>query len=130
MVGVRKIGKRLVYLIAALALVGSIVNWLTLDVKAAPGDQNDWHYVGNPEFSAGAIYFTSLVFNGDTPYIAYRDSGNGDKATVMKLNGSDWVPVGEPGFTADAAWFTSLAFHNGEPYLAFADQGDGLKPRL
>jgi hypothetical protein len=44
-----------------------------------------WVTVGSAGFSADDADYTSLVFSDGTPYVAYRDGGNGDKATVMKF---------------------------------------------
>ena len=54
-----------------------------------------WQQVGAPDFASGAS--TSLAVYGGTPYVAYRDSSNGGKATLMKFNGTAWEPVGAAG---------------------------------
>jgi hypothetical protein len=42
--------------------------------------------VGNAGFSAGATWFTSLALDSSgTPYVAYPESANGNKASVMKF---------------------------------------------
>ena len=80
-----------------------------------------WAPVGSAGFSAGIANYTSLSFAPDgTPYVAYRDVGNSNKATVMKYTGSAWapVPVGSTGFSVGAATYTSLSFApDGTPYV-------------
>ena len=82
-----------------------------------------WETVGLPGFSAGSMMYTSLAIdNSGTPYVAYRDSANGAKATVMKFNGTSWELVGSAGFSEGQAEDISLAIDdNGTPYLAYRD---------
>ena len=89
---------------------------------------NTWEAVGSPGFSAaGGAYYTSLyVYNG-TPYVAYEDGANGNKATVMKYNGTTWQAVGSPGFSAGVVYYTSLQVYNGIPYVAYTDYGNGTR---
>jgi hypothetical protein len=93
-------------------------------------DGSDWVTVGAAGFGARYTYNTTLALDSwDRPYVAYTDGGaggNGDKATVMKYNGSDWVPVGTPGFSAGKASFTSLAVDSsGSVYVAYQDDVNG-----
>jgi len=85
-----------------------------------------WENVGSPGFSAGGtVYSTSLAIdNSGTPYVAYRDQGNGGKATVMKYTNEGWVTVGSAGFSAGQPTFISLAIDNnsGTPYLSYRDE--------
>jgi hypothetical protein len=49
--------------------------------------------VGDPGFSAGEAWDESLdVYNG-TPYVAYQDWANGEKATVMDATQDFRIPV-------------------------------------
>ena len=89
-----------------------------------------WKNVGNAGFSAGQIGYTSLAFNpiNSQPYVAYTDSANSSKATVMKFDGSNWVYVGNEGFSAGEAHCLSLAFSpTGEPYVAYQDLANSYK---
>jgi DNA-binding beta-propeller fold protein YncE len=88
-----------------------------------------WVTVGLPGFSANTATFESLAFSPNgTPYVAYRDAGNGQKATVMEYNGGSWVTVGSAGFSANTATQESLAFSpNGTPYVAYDDFGHSNK---
>lgn len=50
-------------------------------------DGNNWVYLGNRGFSAGAVAQTRMVVDkNSTPYVAYQDIANGNKITVMRYN--------------------------------------------
>ncbi|MBK8550561.1 MAG: hypothetical protein IPL53_05650 [Ignavibacteria bacterium] len=87
--------------------------------------QAQWVNVGTPGFSAGRSTYQSLAFNGSTPYVAYRDQGNGSRTTVMKFDGSNWLNVGSPGFSAGDSYHQSLAFNGSTPYVAYQDDVNG-----
>ncbi|MDE3057337.1 MAG: VCBS repeat-containing protein [Bacteroidota bacterium] len=90
-------------------------------------DGTKWVTVGSAEFSAGEADFTSLAFDGSTPYVAYEDGGNSNKATVMKFDGTSWDTVGTAGFSAGQANYTSLAFDGSTPYVAYEDFANSNK---
>jgi len=83
----------------------------------------DWNVVGTAGFSAGISDYVSQAFAPDgTPYVAYKDTANNGKATVMKYVNGTWSAVGSAGFTAGAANYTSMAFApDGTPYVAYSD---------
>jgi LPXTG-site transpeptidase (sortase) family protein len=83
-----------------------------------------WENVGTPGFSTSSASYTSLAIYNGTPYVAYRDQGNGGKATVMKYTNEGWVTVGLAGFSAGQPTFISLAIDNnsGTPYLSYRDE--------
>ena len=57
-------------------------NWL----KSSPLVYG-WKNVGNAHFSAGEAIYTSLAISpSGQPYVAYFDTGNSGKATVMKFD--------------------------------------------
>lgn len=91
--------------------------------------QKQWFTIGTPGFSAGAVQYTSLgVDQNGIRYVAYTDAANGDKATVMRYDGTNWVAVGNAGFSPAAAHTTSLDLDSkGVPYVAFQDQGNNNK---
>ncbi|MCX6252562.1 MAG: gliding motility-associated C-terminal domain-containing protein [Bacteroidetes bacterium] len=86
-----------------------------------------WRNVGNPGFSAGHAGWTSLAFGpSGEPYVAYQDSVNSRKSTVMRFNGTNWVNVVDPGFSAGEVDYTSLAFSpSGKPYVEYMDHFNG-----
>ena len=48
-----------------------------------------WVTIGSAGFSAGEALFPSIAIDASgTPYVAYQDWGNGERATVMKLDTS------------------------------------------
>ena len=77
-----------------------------------------WEIVGTAGFSAGEADHISLAIYNGTPYVAYLDHINSNKATVMKFNGSNWESVGTAGFSAD---YVSLSIYNGTPYVAVSE---------
>ena len=88
-----------------------------------------WATVGTAGFSADTAYTTSIAIDGSgTPYVAYVDAGDSDRATVMKYNGTSWVTVGTAGFSAGKANYTSIAIDgSGIPYVAYEDAGNSNK---
>lgn len=91
-------------------------------IAATAFTSSGWSIVGGSGFSPGGVAnSTSLAFapNG-APYVAYADTGNGDKATVMKYDAAPWSLVGSTGFSAGSASSPSLAFApDGTPYITF-----------
>lgn len=80
------------------------------------------------EPSSGKANYTVIAAydNGttSTPYIAYSDEDQGNKATVRKLksDGTGWETVGTVGFSAGAVKDISIAFDNtGIPYVVYSD---------
>ncbi len=91
-------------------------------IQNLPVTGNDWVYEGTQGFSGGQAYNESLALDSNNiPYVAYVDSANNFKATVMKYNGTNWVNVGNPGFSLDNASSISLVLDsNNIPYVAYA----------
>jgi hypothetical protein len=86
-----------------------------------------WQSVGNPGFS-GVIQQTISfsIYNG-TPYFAFQDYSDGNRATVMMYNGTSWVNVGYPDFSAESASFLNLYVYNGTAYVAYNDSTNSNK---
>ena len=84
---------------------------------------SSWELVGDEKFSSGSASDIHLALdNNDTLYIVYYDSGNSNKATVMKYDGSSWVAVGTEGFSDGKAYYTDIAFDSSNtPYVCFKD---------
>jgi len=107
----------------------------TLSIDEQPGAtycwQNTnnalWQTVGSAGFSAGSAFYQRIAFLGSTPYVAYRDAGNGGKTTVMRYNGSAWETVGSAGFSAGGADDLSIAFYDSTPYVAYRDAANSSK---
>ena len=91
---------------------------------------NSWETVGTGGVSTGTAYNESLVISptDGTPYLAYEDAANGNKATVMKFNGTSWETVGTGGVSTGGALYESLAIAaDGTPYLAYLNGSNGGK---
>jgi hypothetical protein len=92
--------------------------------KSSPLDYM-WQNVGNAGFSAGGANYTCLAFSPSDgqPYVAYEDSVNSGKLTVMRFDGNNWVIVGNKGFSGGNALYINLVFSpsDHEPYVAYCD---------
>ncbi len=91
---------------------------------------NSWETVGTGGVSTGTAYNESLVISptDGTPYLAYEDAANGNKATVMKFNGTSWEAVGTGVVSTGQALYESLTIAtDGTPYLAYEDYDNGGK---
>ncbi len=80
-----------------------------------------WETVGTKLFSSGQTNFSKIFVYSGVPYVAYQDTTNGRKTTVMKFNGTWWEVVGTPGFSSGNAGSQSLYVYSGIPYVAYAD---------
>ncbi len=89
-----------------------------------------WTYLGGYAGAGGSgggtkvANYTSLVFNGGNPYVAYMDLSDNYLPNLVEWTGS-WAGVGSEGFgTTTKAYYTKLAFNpiNGNPYVSFADE--------
>ena len=66
-----------------------------------------------------------FVFNGTTPYIYYRGTGN--KGNVKKFNGTIWETVGTEDFTPASVDYSRLCFDNGTmPYYIYTNSSNTL----
>ncbi len=108
-----------------------LLSALVLTLLAVPGAwaAGSWQTVGATGFSAGGAIYTSIALDSSgTPYVAYRDVGNSNKATVMKFDGSSWQTVGTAGFSAGVVSYTSIALDSSDtPYVAYQDKGNSSK---
>ncbi|MET4576945.1 hypothetical protein [Ottowia thiooxydans] len=113
-----------------VGLLWLLFAWQVFAAPAQPASDS-WEVVGVPGFSAGPAGFTSLAFGPDgRPYVAFVDTAQGDKASVMRLNidGTAWEAVGGTGFSKGGVYETSLAFGpDGKPYVAYRDGAHGGK---
>ena len=83
--------------------------------------------VGDIGFSDVETKYTSLYVNDGTPYLAFQDGRNGNKATVMTFDGTLWKSVGDAGFSMGSVKDTSLYVDNGILYVAYQDCANGDK---
>jgi len=80
-----------------------------------------WSLVGAKAFSDGEAYDQHVLIVNETPYVAFSDAANGNKASVMKFDGSAWVNVGQAGFTQARSDVISIDTDNGVPWVALED---------
>jgi hypothetical protein len=93
-------------------------------------ESSSWSYVGSSSGnSSGTATYTSIAFDGSTPYIACNDGGAGvNKAIVKKLSAGSFVSVGSAsGITTAASQYNTIKIHSGTPYLATMDVGNSSK---
>ncbi|NDK56529.1 T9SS type A sorting domain-containing protein [Pontibacter fetidus] len=95
----------------------STANW----GKVMKFDGTSWATVGDGYFSSSkAAYATLELDAAGTPYVAYLDVANGDKAKVIKYNGTAWVAVGAESLPGYKVEFIDLALDSqGMPYLYY-----------
>jgi hypothetical protein len=80
-----------------------------------------WTQVGTSISSSGFIV-PDIAFHGSTPYLAYTDGANSDKATVKKYNGTNWVNVGSGAISSGGANSCNIAIDaNGIIYVSYID---------
>ena len=112
-------------------VIASMLATLAMSVQPVPqaAAASVWETVGSAGFSAGKVSYTSLALDASgTPYVAYMDNANSNKASVMKFNGSSWVNVGSAGFSAGQVDDISLALDaSGTPYVAYVDNANSYK---
>ena len=91
--------------------------------------QKVWKNVGAAHFSAGHITDPAMtVDNNGIPYVVFADSSNGNKATVMKYNGTSWMLVGTGGISAGGATACSIKFDRlNNIYVTYADVAQGSR---
>ncbi|WP_298779893.1 LamG-like jellyroll fold domain-containing protein [uncultured Polaribacter sp.] len=102
---------------------------LLIFLFAFTSNAQTWETVGTAGFSAGNASYQSLGLDSSgTPYVAYKDTENSGKTTVMKFNGTSWETVGTAGFSAGGTLHQSLDFDSsGTPYVAYQDYGNSYK---
>jgi hypothetical protein len=91
-----------------------------------------WQPVGIPGFTETYAEYTSIAIDSsDNVYVAYKVLSDGDKARVMKYDGTDWMYVGNqesPAISSGAAMHVDLNINSkDEPYVAFQDRANGYE---
>ncbi len=113
--------------LVVLSFLLTILALCSLAPKAY-ADTPQWQTLGGAGISSGAVVNPATAEHNGTIYVAFTDSANSSKATVMKYNGGSWQTVGSVGFTAGSATFISLAIKSdGTPYIAFNDGANDNK---
>ncbi|MEJ8757762.1 T9SS type A sorting domain-containing protein [Pontibacter sp. H259] len=89
--------------------------------KAMKFDGTSWQTIGQGNFSTGKAIYSSLeVDAAGTPYVAFIDVANGDKASVIKYNGTEWEAIGTESLPGYKVEFADLALDTkGMPYLYY-----------
>lgn len=117
-----------------------VVGTYYFDVEASSGGEtvsdttqvtvdNVWQPLTDSSFSAGAAEYASMVLAASgTPYVAYSDGSNNDKATVRKFNGTSWETVGNSGFSSGSVIDLSIMVApDGTLYAAYGDSDNNNK---
>lgn len=90
--------KNCIVFIAAFSMILGILP-LGSSAFAAPGDPDDWHSVGVPDFANSGSGKPSMAIYDGSPYVAFEDTTQSSEASVMRYNGTSWEYVGTPGFS-------------------------------
>jgi len=106
------------------AKLAAVRKWSNADQFSTDGQ---WLPVGTTGYASDgrADYVSLAVTVSGTPFVAFRDSVNGNKATVRRLaaDGATWQTVGSAGFSDDRVIDTSMLLAAGDvPYVAFVEE--------
>lgn len=110
-------------ILACLLVLGGIPGFNIWGGDRAHAATDTWTALGGAGISAGqAEYISVAVDPQDIPYVAFKDVGNANKATVMKFVNGQWEAVGAPGLSSGEANELFLAIDKqGTPYLTYQD---------
>ncbi len=92
--------------------------------KYDPSNGGSWIQLGTTDLPIFGPGKTPIVIAGDgTPFIAFADYSNSNKATVMKYTGTEWEAVGVPGFTPGSVDYSldMVMDANGILFVSYAD---------
>ncbi len=113
-----------------LSVVGLTTALLVaLAVVGFAGVAQSWHFLGGtPGIVPASVNATTSVAidSNGTPYIAFVDAGNGEKATVMKYTGGAWTTVGSAGFSPGTVNDVQLAITGTTVYALYRNGSGGL----
>ncbi|EKD55691.1 MAG: hypothetical protein ACD_59C00071G0001, partial [uncultured bacterium] len=90
----------------------------------------EWLPVGRGSISDGRNLFSNLAFSGDTPYVAFTDTAQGNRVIVMKFSDGEWKSVGDKGVSTSMAGYTCIDCYDGEPYVVFRDTTAGERMKV
>ena len=87
-------------------------------------NDSTWELVGPSNFSGYTSTNQSIcISDNDSIYVAMSEWPVGEKASVMKFNGTDWIYVGGAGFSDAKATDTDIITINDSIYTSFVDYG-------
>ena len=110
-------------------VIKCFITLLVITCALLPTKGQTWNNVGSAGFTADSSWYSTIAIDaGGTPYVAFADKSNSNKATVRKFDGTNWVLVGSAGFSAGGVEYTCIAIgSDGTPYVAYDDWGNGGK---
>ncbi|MBL7726670.1 MAG: hypothetical protein JNM68_03245, partial [Dinghuibacter sp.] len=72
--------------------------------------------------TTASYYFPMAIDRSGTPYLAYMDSTNNNRPTLLKYDGVNWVKVGTTGFPNNNVTYGAIDMgSDGTPYFAVSD---------
>jgi hypothetical protein len=91
-------------------------------------NSNAWATSGQSDFTTSTGLVSRIAMDGNTPYIAFKDSTALGKATVMTLQNGIWGLVGSAGISAgEIANLELKVATNGTIFIAYSDKSDADK---
>ncbi|TNJ61557.1 hypothetical protein FE784_34350 [Paenibacillus hemerocallicola] len=87
---------------------------------------SDWVQVGTPGDMSNAYYLDFVLSDSGIPYIAYRDTQDSYKMTLLKYTNDTWSKVDSTNPPKGGRPQFSLSIHNETPYVVVSDD----EPRL
>ena len=92
---------------------------------------SSWEVVGTQRHSSATNHsgsrYPSIDFNGNELILGYKDVNNGNKISVVKLNGANWTHLGLPGFTSGIPQDRSISIIVGSLFVGYSDQSNSHK---
>ena len=96
-----------------------------INVKAqtwSPMGPDDSYTLPNVEYPSMSLSSTN------SPYVVFKDTKNGGKASVLKANGTLWSNLGTPAFSSGAVYNTDIALTSSDvPYVVYMDASNSYK---
>lgn len=89
-----------------------------------------WSNLGSAGFTSGGVQYLQLDVRTGVPYVAFKDGGLGERATVMKYSGGSWSLVGTAGFSEGVARDQSIYVKGDRVYVAYSDDAHSDKPTV
>lgn len=118
-----------ILLAIAITFITIILPGGTSQSALAAGNQN-WAFVGAPNFSGDRGTDVALYIDDGTLYVAYIDMST-EKITVKRYENGSWQTVGQAGFTGKAFIGgyenVSLYVNAGIPYVAYSDMDNSCE---